>query len=29
MKPSRWPLMVAATLLVVWNLFLLAMVIYG
>jgi hypothetical protein len=29
MKPSRWPLMVAAMLLVVWNLFLLAMVIYG
>jgi hypothetical protein len=29
MKPSRWPLTLAATLLVVWNLFLLAMVIYG
>lgn len=29
MKPIRWPLMVAATLLVVWDLFLLAMVIYG
>jgi hypothetical protein len=29
MKPSRWPLMLAATLLIVWNLFLLTMVLYG
>jgi hypothetical protein len=29
MKPRRWPLIVAATLLVVWNIFLLAMVLYG
>lgn len=29
MKPRRWPLLVAATLLVFWNVFLLAMVLYG
>jgi hypothetical protein len=29
MKPRRWPLVVAGTLLVAWNLFLLAMVLYG
>jgi hypothetical protein len=29
MKPRRWPLVVAATLLVVWNVFLLTMVLYG
>jgi len=29
MKPRRWPLAVAATLLVAWNLFLLTMVLYG
>jgi hypothetical protein len=29
MKPRRWRLLVAATLLVVWNLFLLTMVLYG
>ena len=29
MKPRRWPLVVAVTLLVAWNLFLLGLVIYG
>jgi len=29
MKPRRWPLLVAATLLAAWNLFLLTMVFYG
>lgn len=29
MKPRRWPLIVAATLLVAWNLFLLTLVLYG
>jgi hypothetical protein len=29
MKPRRWPLVAAATLLAAWNLFLLTMVIYG
>ena len=29
MKPRRWPLVVAGTLLVLWNLFLLMMVLYG
>ncbi len=29
MKPPRWPLMLAATLLVAWNLFLLTMVLYA
>lgn len=29
MRPRRWPLVTAALLLVVWNLFLLTMVLYG
>lgn len=29
MKPRRWPLVIAATLLVLWNVFLLTMVFYG
>jgi hypothetical protein len=28
-KPGRWQVVVAGTLLAAWNLFLLAMVIYG